>query len=207
MSNVKGGTVNLKGLTVAATVAALFLTGPAAAQRMSDGYSFLKAVRDGDGAKATSLVEQPGSIVLNYKDPSSGDGAIHEVVKRREASWLNYLLSKGAKADMQSRDGEIAFTLVAQMGWFQGAEILIARKADVNATDSRGQTPLILAVQKRDLPMVRLLLEAGADPKIADRIAGYSAFDYARRDSRAEPILRLLENPKPKQKEIVGPKF
>ncbi|QPQ54551.1 ankyrin repeat domain-containing protein [Allosphingosinicella flava] len=194
-------------LSLAAMGAAICLTAPAPAQRVSDGYTFLKAIREGDGAKANALVTAPGSIVLTYKDPSTGEAAIHEVVKRRDVAWLNYLLGKGAKADLQSRSGDTAFTLVAQMGWIGGAEILVAHRANVNATDSRGQTPLILAVQGRDLPMVRFLLDAGADPRVSDRIAGYNALDYARRDNRAEAILRLLENPKPKQKDIVGPKF
>jgi ankyrin repeat protein len=188
-------------------LAALLLSSPAAAQRMSDGYSFLKAVRDGDGAKASSLAETPGSLVLNYKDPSTGEAAIHEVVKKREARWLSYLLAKGAKADLQSGQGDTPLTLAAQIGWIEGAELLIARKANVNGQDSRGQTPLILAVQKRDVPMVRLLMESGANPKIADRVAGYSALDYAKQDNRAEAVLKIMEQPAKKPKEIVGPKF
>jgi hypothetical protein len=44
------------------------------------------------------------------------------------------------------------------------------------------------------MPMVRLLLSHGADPKRTDHAAGYSALDYARQDNRAAPILRLLES-------------
>jgi len=196
-------------LSAAAIAAiALLVSTPAGAQRMSDGYTFLKAVRDNDGTKASSFAEQPGgAIIVNYRDPSTGEAAIHEVVKRRDSRWLSYLVSRGAKADLQSGNGDTPLTLAAQMGWIEGAEILLARGANVNGGDGRGQTPLILAVQQRDLPMVRFLLDKGANPKIADRLAGYTALDYARRDSRAEPILRLLEQPAKPPKEIVGPKF
>ena len=41
---------------------------------------------------------------------------------------------------------------------------LIRDGIDVNATDSRGQTALHWAVQRKDLELCRLLLEAGSDP-------------------------------------------
>jgi len=202
------GQVKSKLLMVAAAVIAFSATSPASAQRMSDGYTFLKAVRDNDGTKASSLAEQAtGSIVVNYRDPSTGEAAIHEVVKRRDTRWLTYLLSRGAKPELQSGSGDTALTLAAQMGWVEGAEILLGRGANVNGADGSGQTPLILAVQQRDMPMVRFLLDKGANPKLADRLAGYSALDYARRDSRAEAILKMLEQPAKPPKEIVGPKF
>lgn len=197
----------VKCAVLAALAGAMFLSAPATAQRMSDGFAFMKAVRDNDGTKAADLIDSPGSTVLLYKDPTSGEAAIHEVVKKRDGRWLSYLLGKGARPDMQSGQGDTPLTLAAQMGWFGGAEMLIGRKANVNAPDSRGQTPLILAVQRRDLPMVRLLVESGANPKLADRIAGYNALDYARRDPRAEAVLKIMEQPAKPPKEIVGPKF
>ncbi len=197
----------VRSLILAAMAGAITLSTPVAAQRMSDGYTFLKAVRDNDGTKAADLIDAPGSTVLLYKDPTSGEAAIHEVVKKRDGRWLSYLLGKGARADMQSGQGDTALTLAAQMGWTAGAEILIARKANVNVQDNRGQTPLILAVQRRDANMVRMLVEAGANPKIGDRIAGYNALDYARQDPRAEAVLKIMEQPAKPAKEFVGPKF
>src|SRR3712207_8202093 len=49
---------------------------------------------------------------------------------------------------------------------------------------NRGETQLILAVQKRDLSMVRLLLSRGANPRHTDSVAGLSAIDYAKREDR-----------------------
>ena len=46
--------------------------------------------------------------------------------------------------------------------------------------------------------MVRLLLEAGANPDRSDSAAGYSARDYAARDARARDILKLIDDKKPK---------
>ena len=61
-----------------------------------------------------------------------------------------------------------------------------------------GETPLIIAVQQRNLPIVRVLLGEGADPDRTDHAAGYSARDYATRDPRARDILKMIEDKKPK---------
>jgi ankyrin repeat protein len=56
-----------------------------------------------------------------------------------------------------------------------------------------GETALIIAVQHRQLPIVRLLINAGADPDKTDSAQGYSARDYAKRDSRTPELLRIIE--------------
>jgi ankyrin repeat protein len=53
--------------------------------------------------------------------------------------------------------------------------------------------PLILATQRRDVPLVRLLLARRADPKRNDSVAGMSAIDYAKKDLRAAAVLQLLQ--------------
>jgi hypothetical protein len=47
------------------------------------------------------------------------------------------------------------------------------------------------------VPIVRSLLNAGADPDKTDSVAGYSARDYAKRDSRTPQLLKLIEAKKP----------
>jgi ankyrin repeat protein len=77
----------------------------------------------------------------------------------------------------------------------------------VNAANSLGETPLIIAVQTRNVPMTRLLLTEGADPSKKDIASGMSARDYAVRDGRSEAILRLMDEIKPAPKRgIAGPK-
>jgi ankyrin repeat protein len=192
------------GRAVAAALM-LMLAAPVLAQGYSDSYTFLKAVKERDGAKVQTLIAEPGSIAINSRERSSGDGALHLLVRDRDLVWLNFMLARGAKADLQNNRGDTALNLAAQMGWTEGAEILLARRASVDLANSRGETPLIQAVHKRDLAMVRLLLGRGADPKRTDSAAGYSAIDYARRDPRAAPILRLLEASRTPAKPVFGP--
>ena len=188
-----------------AAAAALMLAAPATGQNFSDSYTFMKAVRDRDGTKVTDLIAQPGSIVLNTRDRSTGETALHLVVRDRDYNWTAFLLQKGARPDVHDKSGNSPLTLAAQLGWIEGAQLLVARKAGVDFANTNGETPLILAVHRRDLAMVRLLLGLGADPKRADRIAGLSAIDYARRDPRAAPILKLLEAPRAPAQAAVGP--
>ena len=177
----------------------------AVAQGYSDAYVFLKAVKERDGQKVQGLISSPGSIVINTRDQSNGDSALHYLVRDRDLIWLNFLLGRGARPDVQNRQGETPLTLAAQLGWTDGAELLLARRASVDLGNNRGETPLILAVHKRDLPMVRILLSKGANPRRTDSAAGYSAIDYAKQDVRAAPILRLLEQPPTPARQLVGP--
>ena len=53
-------------------------------------------------------------------------------------------------------------------------------------------------MQQRQIPVIRLLLAAGADPDKTDTAQGFSARDYAQRDTRSREILQLINAKKPK---------
>lgn len=166
---------------------------PVAAQSYSEGFTFLKAVRERDGTTAERILSNPGSTAVNVRDAGTGESALHILVRGRDASWLSYMLSRNARPDTTNREGSTPLILAAQLGWVDGAEILLSRRASPNLGNSRGETPLMFAVQRRDMPMVRLLLQHNANPNQTDNVTGNSAIDYARQDNRATAILRLLE--------------
>ena len=192
----------------AAAAALGLLAVPATAQRMSDSYTFLKAVRERDGNKVQELLGSPGAATtVNVRDQGSGEGALHIVVRERDFTWLSFLLARGAKPDVQDKQGNTPLGLAAQLGWAEGAEELISRRATVDLANSRGETPLILAVHHRDVALVRLLLAKGASAKRTDSVAGYSALDYAKRDPRAAALVKMLEAPPTPPRAVAGPKF
>lgn len=177
----------------------LFLACSAAATAQmgySDSFTFLKAVRERDGVKVQELVSRPGSIVINTRE-RQGEGALHIVTRDRDLSWLNFLLSRGARPDLQTAQGVTALHLAATLGWVDGADLLLRRRASVDLSNQRGETALILAVQRRDMAMVRLLTTSGANPRRADSVAGMSALDYAKQDPRGANIARMLEAARP----------
>jgi hypothetical protein len=192
----------------ALAAAMLVVAAPAPAQQYSDGYTFLKAIKDRDATKATQLVSEPGTTVVNSKERSTGDGALHIVTRDRDYGWLSFLIGKRARLDLQNLQGVTALSIASQLGWLEGADLLLQYGATPDIGNNRGETPLILAVQLRNLPMVRLLLAKGANPKKSDRAAGLSAVDYASRDgARSAAILKLLQAPPPPAKKVAGPKL
>lgn len=193
-------------LLLLAALAACVAVPVAAQMNFSDGYTFLKAVRERDGATAERILATPGSTALNIRDPASGEGALHILVRGRDSAWLGFMLGRGARPDTSDRDGNTPLVLAAQLGWLDGAQLLIDRRANVNLGNSRGETPLIFAVQRRDMAMVRLLMQHGADPNQTDHVSGNSPIDYARQDNRAAAILRILQGPRqPSAAQLTGP--
>ncbi|MBR0552972.1 ankyrin repeat domain-containing protein [Stakelama marina] len=180
---------------------------PAAAQHYSNSYNFLSGVKDNDGNKVTEAINNSNGRVVNAKDPNSGEGALHIVVKQNNATYLRFLLAKGADPDIQDKDGNTPAILAVENGFDGAIDILARYHANFNVANDRGETPLIRAVQMRDLVAVHALLDAGADPDQTDNIAGMSARDYAKRDGRSPQIVKAIENAPKKKKadDIIGP--
>tara|TARA_R110000824_G_scaffold4308_10_gene20743 strand:- start:9642 stop:10307 length:666 start_codon:yes stop_codon:yes gene_type:complete len=172
--------------------AAISFSTPAAAQ-FSDSYNFLKAVKDRDGEEATKFLSEPGSVIVNTRDHSTGQTALHIVVERRDNIWLDFLLQKGANPNLPDKTGTTPLILATQLRFVDGVRTLLAKNAKINDSNRQGETALILAVHVRDAELVRLLLANGADPDRADTLAGKSARDYAKENPRAASILAEIE--------------
>lgn len=185
--------------------AAMALALPALAQQ-SDSYKLIDAVTKADGAKATELLNQPGNTLVNTR-ADNGDGVLHIVVRRRDSTWLSFLLQRGADPNMRDREGNTPMIIASLLGYEDGVEQLATRHANVNMGNNRGETPLILAVQRQNLPMVRLLLSLGGNSAQTDRVTGMSARDYAAQDRRLSAILRLIDDTPRTQptREVQGP--
>ncbi len=181
------------GLTL---MALAMMAAPAAAQKIgSDGEAFLTALREGNGSKAVSLAEGKGSTVMNYRG-DDGESALHIVTRLRNINWIGFLLSSGADPDAADKKGDTPLIIAARSGYNEGAAELLKGHAQVDRTNRLGETALIVAVQQRNAPIVSTLLKLGANPDRQDHAAGYSARDYAKRDSRSKDMLRLIETVK-----------
>lgn len=180
---------------------------PAGAQRFSESYNFLKAVREQDGNKVTEYLNAPGQTIVNAKD-DKGEAAIHIVTKRRDMTYLRFILARGGNVNLQDGGGNTPLMLAVEAGWPEGIREILNRKGNVNLANNGGETPLMRAVQRRDGEQVQLLLSNGADPDMVDRLAGLSARDYAARDGRAPAIAEALKNaPKVQKRAVAGPSF
>ena len=186
----------------------LGVAAPAFAQGQSEGYKFLSAVRDAKNNDVLEMLGKPGSNIVNVRDVTSGEGALHIVIKRGDEVYLRFLLQKGADANLRDGKGNTPLLLAVTLGQTGMIPILTAAGANPNLANSAGETPLIRAVQRRDVGMIRVLLNEKADPDQADIMAGMSARDYAKQDGRNPIVSKLLEDaPKTVKKAVSGPKF
>jgi len=179
----------------AALVMFAVTAAPAAAQLTGyDGVNFVKAVRERDGDKALPLLSSRAGVV-NARD-LNGDTALTLAIGRSDSTWTFFLLDRGADPNQPGVNDDTPLIVAARVGYLEAAEQLLLRKAKVDLANRKGETPLIAAVQQRRREVVELLLEYGANPDKTDNVAGLSARDYAKRDSRSREILALIEGAK-----------
>lgn len=188
----------------------LCLASPAQAQ-FSQSYKFLEAVKKKDGAEVEKALDVPGTTIVNTRDATTGQTALHLVVTRRDVTWINYLVSKGANVNARDSRGVTPLQLATNLGFIEGMELLVSRGARIDDPNDAGETPLISAVHRRDLAMVRLLLKAGANPDRADN-SGRSAKNYAELDRSASILSEIQNNAKPASQragsgKVYGPSF
>ena len=156
-----------------------------------DGATFVEKVREGDNAAALQILESKPSLIDAQDE--RGDTALLVAVKKRDPAWTAHLIREGADTNHSARNGDTPLIAAVRTGFGEAARWLLQSGAKIDRANKMGETPLIIAVQNRDLALVRLLLANGADPDRADSAAGYSARDYARRDTRSRELLAAIE--------------
>jgi ankyrin repeat protein len=190
----------MKSLKIALVFTGIaLLSVPALAQDAglgSNGDQFVEAVQKSDGDKATQLVANHPTVI-DAKN-GKGDTGLIIAISRSDRDWTGFLLNKGADPNLQGSGGDTPLIRAAKVGFDDAAPWLLGLGAKVDGTNRSGETALIVAVQQRDARLVKILLDAGADPDRNDAVAGYSARDYATRDPRARDILKLINDKKPK---------
>lgn len=173
-------------------IAVAAMAVPSAAQMGgSDGARFIEKLREGDNAAALAIIESKPQLV-DAQD-GRGETALLISVKRRDPAWTAHLIRAGADPNHSARNGDTPLIVAVRAGFEEGARWLLQAGAKVDGANKMGETALIIAVQNRDLSLVRQLLANGADPDRADTAAGYSALDYARRDTRSRELLAAIE--------------
>ncbi|MDD5170608.1 MAG: ankyrin repeat domain-containing protein [Syntrophales bacterium] len=95
--------------------------------------------------------------------------------------------------DVNTRDrfGWTGCMYAARYGYEGLFEYFLSRKIDIDQAEDKGQTLLMIAVSARNYEIVRLLMEAGADPTIQDK-EGYTALMWAIFDRSWDGIPLLL---------------
>ena len=188
----------MKSLNIALAAGLAFIAVPASAQQqlLSDSDQFIEAVQKSDGDKATELVQSHPTIVDARNN--KGDTGLIIAIGRKDPNWTGFLLNNGADPNLPGANGDTPLIEAAKVGFDDAIGWLLGLGAKVDETNKMGETALIIAVQQSNRNMVKSLLDAGADPDRTDAAAGYSARDYAIRNTRARDILKLIDAKKPK---------
>ncbi|MBN8808796.1 MAG: ankyrin repeat domain-containing protein [Sphingomonas sp.] len=201
----------------AALALTLLAASPAAAQITgSPSYQFLQAVRDDKPDEVEKILAKPGSRIIDTQDPTTGESALHIVVKNdddRALRYLRYLLARQADPNLKDRNGDTPLLVAVNHGYTDLVDVLVKEsgstggaKVNVNVAGDGGQTPLIKAVLLHNEDMVRTLLDAGADPDRRDYALGKSARTYAEQDTRHPGLAKLFAAlPKKPQRGVSGP--
>jgi len=132
------------------------------------------SIRQGNMVLFNRILEQSSDacVLINETD-KYGRTALHLAAISANEEVASTLVSKGAFANAQDEDGETPLHLSESATI---AEFLLRKGgASPNVPNIDGITALHLAVQRRDLDLVRTLLRYGADVNVQDNIRWFSA--------------------------------
>lgn len=111
-----------------------------------------------------------------------------EAVKADDGPTVAQLLRRGVSPNTREREYGSAPVMAATLhAWSALRALAISPRVDLNVTNKRNETPLMLAAISGELEIVRLLVEHGAEVNRS----GWSALHYAATGGHV-PVLRYL---------------
>jgi ankyrin repeat protein len=109
------------------------------------------------------LIESGADVNLADMD---GNLPVKMCMEKRNFEILNHMIEKRLKVDETLANTSLVWSL--EMEKVNLAKYFIEQGADVNQIYKNGQTLLSLALKNSDLRSFRLLIESGADPRLAE---------------------------------------
>lgn len=122
--------------------------------------------------------QQPNEIP---EDVQAFATRLFQMARDGDMSLLDYV-DQGVDDNLANQDGNSLLMLASYSGYLALTEGLIARGADVNALNSRGQSPLAGAIFKKEDDIARALINAGADATTGTPSAIDTASMFGRED-------------------------
>jgi hypothetical protein len=121
--------------------------------------------------------------------------------KKKRLKTINKLLELGANPDVLHAQNMTALMCAAKLGTNYGwkaavanCDLLIKSGANVNLTNTAGETALMLASEAGNLKLVNLLIKSGADVNAVNKVSD-SALSYANRAlANKNEIAKALES-------------
>ena len=109
-----------------------------------------------------------------------------------DAAMLAAYIDAGVPVNLTNTNGDTLVMLAAYYGHESAVAALIARGADVDRHNNRGQTPLAGAVFKNDTTIIELLLSDDADP-LAGSPSALETAQFFQREELARQLLQHIQ--------------
>lgn len=144
-------------------------------QQMDAGQHLRDAAKSGNVAVLKEILDrEPDNIDSQCKE---GKSALHIAAENGKTDAVKLLIKHRANVNLRDTKGRPPLALAAASGRTRVAEILLQNKAEVEPQDARGRSLLSYVVYLAlntgvtvpALPMVRLLLKYGANPRHEDK--------------------------------------
>ncbi len=131
-------------------------------------------------------------INLGYTDDIYEYNVLDIVITNKNLDIFKLLINRGVNyKDIFDEYGNNALSSAVKENQYEIAKILLEKGLDANGVGDLGSDyitiPLIIAVSQKDLKMVKLLMEFGADPNLKDK-QEESAFSIAKNENLKEFI-------------------
>jgi uncharacterized protein len=135
------------------------------------------------------LISQPK---INVNDGGqASETALAVAALRNNRELVDLLLAKGANLDHPAdKPGWTALHYAASEGHLEMVKYLLSKKASLDAPSANKTTPIMMAARARQTHVVKALLEAGANPSLANE-AGFTAADYLDRHNETDLAAEL----------------
>lgn len=154
--------------------------------------AFRGAVERGDVEKIDEMIAE--GFNPTYKMTDGCSWSVLMIASFAGRQPLVEKFTKGGKVpkvEEKDPNGFQAVGLASLKGHGALCQILLDKKADVNAKDEDGETPLMKAAAEGHLEVVKILLESKADPDALDK-NDMSAIKKAARWGHTECMMELL---------------
>tara|TARA_B100000029_G_scaffold515399_1_gene622213 strand:- start:1455 stop:2018 length:564 start_codon:yes stop_codon:yes gene_type:complete len=149
---------------------------------------FFTAVKKSNYEKTLEMIEK--GVLVNKRD-SKGMTALAYSLKNDDEKMFDLLLSRGAKIEQNILDKTSNLIFYISSKKFKLLEKIIDAGANPNHQDSLGRTPLMHAIEYRNIKAINFFMKIDFDASITD-YGGKSIFDYAE-SSRDMKIRRLFK--------------